>query len=221
MVNYGMVIDLNRCVRCRTCYVACKREQNIFAHPRDSEHPYEYYPLRYVEWEYGKYPHVKRAFIPMHCMHCEDPICMRFCPVDAITQRSDGMLHIDKNRCNGCGVCAAICPYGALYIDSDGKAGGCDFCIERLEKGSMPKCVETCPAEARIFGDLNNPESEVSKLVGSGKANPLLIKGVKKTRVYYIPSKSEPRWDKLAVNEDFFRALGERKKDLPPIKGVL
>lgn len=221
MAKYGMVIDLNRCVRCRTCYVACKREHNVLAHPRDSEHPYEYYPLRYVEWEYGKYPDVERAFIPIHCMHCEDPICMRFCPVDAITQRNDGILQIDKDRCNGCGVCAAVCPYGAIYMGPDGKAGTCDFCIERLEKGLMPKCVETCPAEARIFGDLNDPESTISRLVTSGKAKPLLLKGAKKTRVYYIPSKHEPDWNALAVNENFLQALSERKKDLPPIKGML
>jgi len=221
MVKYGMVIDLNKCVRCRTCYVACKREHNIFAHPRDSEHPHEYYPLRYVEWEYGKYPDVKRAFIPIHCMQCEDPICMRFCSIDAITQRSDGILQIDKNRCNGCGVCAAVCPYGAIYIGPDGKAGGCDFCIERLEKGLLPKCVETCPGRARIFGDLNNPESTVFKLVSSGKAKPLLLKGTKKIRVYYIPSKNEPDWERLAFDKGFLRALEKRKKDLPPIKGVL
>ncbi|MHA1410679.1 MAG: 4Fe-4S dicluster domain-containing protein [Candidatus Odinarchaeia archaeon] len=221
MSNYIMIIDLNRCVRCRTCYVACKREHNILAHPRDNEHPYEYYSLRYVEWEHGEYPNVKRTFIPIHCMHCEDPICIKFCPVDAITQNNSGILQIDKNRCNGCGVCAAVCPYGALYIGPDGKAGGCDFCIERLKKKEIPKCVEICPGGARFFGDLNDSESKVFKLLESGIAKPLLLKGIKKTRVYYIPSTKEPNWNTLPFNENFLKSLSERKIDLPPIKGVL
>lgn len=221
MARYGMLIGLNRCVRCRTCYVACKREHNILAHPRDEDHPYEYYRLRYVEWERGKYPEVKRAFIPVHCMHCEDPICIKFCPVDAITQRSDGIIVIDEERCNGCGVCAAVCPYGALYISPDEKADGCDFCADRLDAGLAPACVEMCPAGARIFGDLDDPESEVSKLIASGKAKPLLFAGVKNTRVYYIPSTQEPDWDKLAIDGDFLTALDKRRRDLPPVKGIL
>lgn len=223
MARYGMVIDLNKCMRSRTCYVACKREHNILAHPRDEEHPYEYYRLRYVEWEWGKYPTVRRAFIPVICMHCENPICVRFCPVDAIRQRSDGIIVIDKERCNGCGICAAICPYGALYIGPDGKADGCDFCANRLDAGLQPRCAEECPSGggAILFGDLDDPESEVSKFVKSGEAKPLLLGGIKHTRVYYIASKNEPDWDKLPINESFLQALDKRKGDLPPVRGVL
>jgi len=116
MATYAMVINLNACTRCRTGYIACKKEHKILAHPKDNEHPYEFYRLRYVEWEWGSYPAARRAFIPIACMQCEDPICTKFCAVHAITRRSDGVLVIDKNICNGCGVCAAVCPYGALYI---------------------------------------------------------------------------------------------------------
>ncbi|MFC1904189.1 4Fe-4S dicluster domain-containing protein [Chloroflexota bacterium] len=221
MAKYGMVVDLNRCVRCRTCYVVCKKELNVLAHPRDDEHPYEYYPLRYIEWEWGEYPTVRRGFIPTHCMHCEDPICMAFCPVDAITQRSDGIVIIDKERCNECGVCAAICPYGAIYIDWQGRAGGCDFCAARLDAGGVTKCVEECPAGARVVGDLDDPKSKITKLVASGVAKPLLLKGVKNTRVYYIPSHNEADWDKLESNEEFQKSLAKRERDLPPVKGVL
>jgi Fe-S-cluster-containing dehydrogenase component len=216
-----MVVNLNKCVRSRTCYVACKQEHNILAHPRDSDHPYEYYRLRYVELEQGKYPEVTRTFIPVHCMHCEDPICVKFCPVEAIIQRSDGIIVVNKKLCNGCGVCAAVCPYGALYIDPDGKADGCDFCADRLAAGLVPKCVETCPSGARTFGDLDDPQSEVSKLVGSGKAKPLLVAGIKSTRVYYIPAVNELDWRKLAIDSEFLAALDRRRTDLPPIKGIL
>ena len=221
MAKYGMVIDLNKCTRSRTCYVACKREHNILAHPRDEEHPYEYYRLRYVEWEWGKYPTVRRAFIPVLCVHCEDPICMRFCPVDAISRRDDGITVIDKVRCNGCGICAAVCPYGALYIGPDGKADGCDFCASRLDAGLQPRCVEECPSGGILFGDLDDPESEVPKLVESGKAKPLRLENTKTTKVYYIPSKNEPDWDKLPTDEGFMQALDKRKRDLPPVRGVL
>jgi len=221
MAKYVMVIDLNKCVRSRTCYVACKREHNILAHPRDEEHPYEYYRLRYVEWEWGRYPTVRRGFIPVHCMHCEDPICMRFCQLDAISKRSDGITVINKDRCNGCGVCVAVCPYGALFIGPDGKADGCDFCAERIDSGLQPRCAEECPSGSVLFGDMDNPNSEVSKLIASGKAKPLLLGGVKSVSVYYVPSPNEGDWERLPSNEDFLKALAKRKRDLPPVKGIL
>ena len=222
MANYGMVIDLNRCMRSRTCYVACKREHGILAHPRDEKHPYEYYRLRYVEWEWGQYPQVKRAFIPLLCMHCEDPICMRFCPVDAISKTSDGITVIDKEQCNGCGVCAHVCPYGALYMTPEGKADGCDFCAQRMESGLPPRCVEECPCgiSTMLLGDMDDPESEVSKLIASGRAKPLLLKGVESTRVYYVPSPNEGDWEKLPANTDFLEALSRRQRDLPPVRGI-
>lgn len=221
MVKYGIVIDLNKCVRCRTCYVVCKKEHKILAHPRDNEHPYEYYRLRYIEWEWGKYPRVRRAFIPVHCMQCDDALCIEFCRTEAITRRNDGIIAVVKDRCIGCGVCAAVCPYGAFYIKWNDKADACDFCADRLDAGLPPECVEECPAEARIFGDLDDPESKVSKLVASGEAKPILLGNVTNTKVYYIPSKNEPNWDELPANQDFLEALGKRKRDLPPIKGII
>lgn len=221
MAQYAMVIDLNRCVRCRTGYVVCKKEHNILAHPRDGTHPYEYYRLRYVEWEWGKYPEVRRAFIPIHCIQCDNPICERFCPLDAIIKRGDGIIMIDTDRCNGCGVCVHVCPYGALYITDAGKADGCDFCAEKVDMGLAPKCVEMCPAGARVFGDLDNHESEVAKLVKSGRAKPILLGDTKNARVYYVPSENTPHWDELGMDIDFQTALDERKRDLPPVKGVL
>jgi len=224
MASYAMVIDLNRCVRSRTCYVACKKEHRIPAHPRDKNHPYEYYRLRYAEWEWGEYPMVKRAFIPLICMHCEDPICLKFCPLDAISKRNDGIIVIAKERCNGCGICAHVCPYGALYINPESKADGCDFCADRLDTGLPPKCVEECPSDKRgaiIFGDLDDPESQITKLINSGEARPLLLAGVQSVRVYYVPSPNEGDWDKLATDESFLSALAKRKVDLPDITGVL
>ena len=221
MSKHAMVIDLNRCVRCRTCYVVCKRQRNLFAHPRDENHPYEYYALRFVEWEWGRYPAVRRAFVPVQCMCCDEPLCLRFCPADAIGRASQGEILVNRERCNGCGICAKVCPFGALYIGPDGKADACDLCLDRLEAGLAPKCVEECPAGARFFGDLDNPEGKVAKAVASCEAKPLLVGGVKNTRVYYIPSQNELNWNKLGVNHDFLKAMDIRKRDLPPIKGIV
>ncbi|MBW2609635.1 MAG: 4Fe-4S binding protein [Deltaproteobacteria bacterium] len=217
MSRYGIVTDLNRCVRCRTCYVECKRSHDILAHPRDDHHPYEYYRLRYVEWERGRYPTVKRSFIPLHCVQCDEPICIRFCPIDAISKRKDGIIHIDRGECNGCGVCAMICPYGALYIDHENKADACDLCVDR----SIPACVEMCPAGAKLFGDLDDPDDKISKVVKAEIAKPLIIKSAENRRVFYIPSPNEKGWESLEADDAFKQALEKRKKDLPPVKGIL
>jgi len=218
MAEYGMIVDLNKCIRCRTCYVARKIEHNIPAHPRDNEHPYEYYRLRYVEWEWGKYPNTRRAFIPISCMQCGNPPYIKSCPIGAIIKRNDGIIAIKKGVCTGCGVCTTACPYGALYITSDGKADVCDFYTERLSAGLPPKCVEVCNAGARIFGNLDDSKSEIAILTESGKAKPLLLKEVTRTRVFYVPSPNEPDWSKLRSDESFMQTLDKRNRDLPPIQ---
>jgi tetrathionate reductase subunit B len=221
MARYGMVTDLRRCVRCRTCYVACKRESKIIAQPKDCNHRFEYYRLRYVEWERGKYPRVERAFIPLNCVQCSDPLCVKFCPLGAIEKRTDGIIHIEKERCNGCGVCTAICPYGAVYINVDGKADGCDLCAYRLGLHLMPVCVDMCPTGARVFGDLDDTKSRIAEVIASGEAKPLLTANVDDVNIYYIPSVHEHDWEKLATDQDFLVCLAKRRIDLPPIKGVL
>lgn len=220
MAKYAMVIDLNKCVRCRTCYVSCKKEHGILAHPKDNIHKQEYSRLIYAEWEYGKFPTVERAFISLHCMHCENPVCLTFCHAGAITQGSDGIIRIDKESCNGCGLCAGVCPYGVIYIGPDGKADVCDFCADRLEKGLLPKCVETCPAQAILFGLQDDKESSVYSLINSGKARPLLCGSIKSTGVYYIPSAHEPEWEKMELSNAFLSIIEKRKDSMPPIQGT-
>ena len=124
------------------------------------------------------------------------------CPVDAISQRNDGITVIDKGRCNGCGICVAVCPCGVEYIGPDGKADACDFCTDRLDAGLQPRCVEECPSGggAITFGDLDDPRSQIPKAISSAKAKPLLLAGVKSVRVYYVPSPNEGDWDRLATN---------------------
>ena len=212
MTQYGIVIDLTKCIRCRTCMVACKVQNRI---PPLEQGRVEHYRLRPVEWEEGDYPNLKRIFIPVPCMNCDKPACLEACPVDAISKRPDGIVVIDKSKCIACGSCTEACPYGVPYLqDTSDK---CDFCaVTGLDKGmDVPYCVSSCPGEAMAFGDLHNPTSQVSKLIASGKAKPLCPEWGTKPNVYYIPPKwYEAGWPKLVENDLFLATLAQREKDL-------
>jgi Fe-S-cluster-containing dehydrogenase component/coenzyme F420-reducing hydrogenase gamma subunit len=160
--------------------------------------------------EDGKYPNVKRLFLPLPCMHCESPSCVAVCPTGASYKRADGIVAIDYDKCIGCMYCVGACPYGVrTYIDEvkryfasaglsqieqyrngehqTGVVEKCDFCIQRVESGLEPACVQTCPPRARYFGDLDDPQSEVSRIVKTGNAVQLLPESNTNSSVYYIP----------------------------------
>ncbi len=178
-MRYGMVIDLKRCVGCNACTLACKAEKGT---------PPGIRYQRVDKYEIGKYPTARLAFRPIPCMHCAQPACLDVCPTGATYKRDDGIVLIDHDKCMGCRYCVLACPYEARQSlrrvdryygqggltpyevmkqeDLDrGTAVKCDFCVTRLEKGRMPACVDTCPAQARYFGDLDDPESMPSKLI--------------------------------------------------------
>ena len=148
MAKHGIVIDLNKCIRCRTCMVACKIQNNIPPKARDRG---EHYRMRPVEWEEGIYPQVRRIFIPVLCMHCDKPACMESCPAEAISKRPDGLVVINKEKCVACGTCNEACPYGVPFLME--KADKCDFCAAaRLDRGEKePYCARSCVGEAMIF----------------------------------------------------------------------
>jgi len=187
--RWGMTIDVNRCVGCQTCTVACKHENDT---------------VPGVQWrkvldvEVGKYPDVERLFLVTGCQHCAEPSCVPVCPTGATKQREDGLVTMDYDLCIGCGSCAVACPYQARTIVHDkptyfgtatpqetlvahdervGVAQKCTFCIDRVDDGlaqgkrpgidhlATPACASSCITQAIKFGDFNDPESEVSKLV--------------------------------------------------------
>ncbi len=188
-MRYGMVIDLEKCSGCMACDVACKRENFT---------PPGVHWSRVHIYETGKYPQTKLRSLPLLCMQCEDPACLKACPTGATIKRPDGVVTIDNERCVGCGYCALACPYGARVLNradprpyheahgftpfeeigyfqklgtvehGKGVIEKCTFCLHRLEQGGQPACVEACPASARVFGDLDDPESEVARLVAQG-----------------------------------------------------
>lgn len=167
MTRWAMVVDLRRCVGCQTCTAACK---NANATPPGVQW------RRVLDVETGRYPDVQRAFVPVGCMHCEEPPCISVCPSTATRRRADGIVTIDPETCIGCGYCIVACPYGARF-KVDGIATKCTFCVERIDAGmaqglvpgtdpaATPVCVNDCIAGAMHFGDLENPDSNVSRLL--------------------------------------------------------
>lgn len=183
--RYGMLIDLRRCIGCHACYVACQAENEVPSGVFRSH-------VRY--YERGKYPEVRRYFLPVLCNHCENPACVKVCPTMASYKREDGIVLVDYDKCIGCGYCLIACPYGIRYFNPEktnavpykGVADKCTFCAHRVDAGIVPACVNTCLGRARIFGDLNDPESEIAQLVATQPVTVLKPEDGTKPRVYYI-----------------------------------
>lgn len=185
--RYGMLIDLRRCIGCHACSVACKSEFDV---PLGSTRSW----VEYVEK--GTYPNVRRSFLPRLCNHCTHPPCVDVCPVGATWKREeDGIVVVDPEICIGCGYCVLACPYDARFMNPVTKsADKCDFCLHRVSRGLVPSCVNTCMAEARIFGDLNDPESEISKKVATNPVTVLRQEMGTEPNVYYIEADhADPR----------------------------
>lgn len=193
MSRYGMVIDMTRCSGCQTCVITCQMNNN--------QRPG-------VAWskvdtiETGTWPEGDRFALPHACMHCENAPCVHVCPTGASVQREDGIVTVDYDTCLACGACLMVCPYDARTISfSDGwhfgtedpapyesygtphadTAEKCIFCAGRVDEGLTPHCVGACPNAARIFGDLDDPNSEINAYIADNGAEAL-----RGTSVYYV-----------------------------------
>ena len=177
MVQYAFHLNGGICTGCKTCQVACKETYKL---PVNNLYRkvYNYQGGSWKPTEAGHYvpEGVFGYFVSMACNHCVDPACVANCPTGAMHKREeDGIVESDHSVCIGCGTCAQSCPYGAPVVADDlGYAMKCDFCRPRVERGEEPLCVCSCPAEARVFGEISDPNSEISKLIAELFAEPLL-----------------------------------------------
>jgi len=207
MTQYGMVIDVKRCVACSTCVTGCKVENNL---------PQNMWWNRVVN-EGGENPDspsgtyekrdLKMSSYTLACQHCSNPACVAVCPAGATWKDEEtGIVLSDTEKCIGCGMCLEACPYDvrtlqdgepAFYADFGfgaaaapkhvaGTVEKCTLCHHRVTEGDMPFCVEVCPGRARVFGDLDDPESEVAKLVASGKTEALMAEAGTEPNVYLM-----------------------------------
>lgn len=177
-MQYGFIIDNRKCIGCHACTTACKSEHEV---------PVGVFRTWVKQVEKGKYPNTRRLFSVMRCNHCSDAPCVEICPVQALYIRPDGIVDFDKNRCIGCKSCMQACPYDALYIDPDTHtAAKCNYCAQRVDIGLEPACVNVCPEEAIVSGDLHNPNSKISKLLS--RETVTVRKAAKGTQpnLYYI-----------------------------------
>jgi len=156
-MNYGFVIDNRKCIGCHACSTACKSENEV---------PLGVNRTWVKTVEHGRYPDVTRSFQVTRCNHCDNPPCARICPVTAMYQRDDGIVEFDPAICIGCKACMQACPYDAIYIDPETEtAAKCHMCSHRVDIGIEPACVVVCPEHAIVFGDMEDPGSEISQVL--------------------------------------------------------
>ena len=182
----AIVTDLNRCVGCLSCSVACKAANSVpvgnFWNKvlRIGPNP---------KAEGGQCPDVEMYFLPMGCQHCENPECVAVCPTEASHVLEDGTVQIDKSKCIGCQFCAMACPYGVRAYDTSKDKGvieKCTMCAHLIDKGEKPACVKHCPGQARKFGDLDDPDSDVSVALREKEGFTLLEEKGTRPKVRYL-----------------------------------
>ena len=156
-MRYGFAIDHRTCIGCHACTVACKTEHQI---PVGQFRTW----VKYVDS--GIFPESTRDFGVMRCNHCTDAPCIQICPTNALFKRDDGIVDFDSDACIGCKACMQACPYDAIYIDkADNTAAKCNFCAHRIDNALEPACVTVCPTHSIWVGDLDDPESGISRLI--------------------------------------------------------
>ena len=201
-MRYGMLIDIERCVGCAGCVMACKRHNGT---------------ARGVYWcdviikEEGSYPNVRKRMLPIGCQHCNNAPCVRACPTGASHYDNVGNVQVDFKKCIGCRMCMGACPYGARSLNWSkpednpyfagqdltpfeqahagehpvGVVEKCILCKDRVKEGLEPSCVQTCITKCRTFGDLDDPNSRLSTEIRKLNARPLLEEYGTRPSIYY------------------------------------
>ena len=164
MKKITFVIDLDRCIGCHGCEIACKNENNIALG--------EYWNKVVERGPFGEYPDLEMYFLPTMCQQCQDAPCVNVCPTGASYRDADGMVLVDKEKCIGCKYCMMACPYGVRsWSPSEHVVEKCTLCGQLTSVGEEPKCVAACCASARFYGDLDDPNSDASKALAAAGAD--------------------------------------------------
>lgn len=209
MTQYGMVIDLNRCFGCQTCAAACKVANNL---PKELA----YNVVHTVGGEStdnagGAFPNCELSYLPMQCQHCSNPACTDVCPTGATEKDEEtGIVTVDNELCIGCESCIKACPYSEpqhvrtllseepqYYIDvvvgeadapthKFGTVEKCTFCKNLIDRGEVPACMDLCPGRARYWGDIDDPDSDVSKALEGREYSVLQENEGTNPSVFYI-----------------------------------
>jgi Fe-S-cluster-containing dehydrogenase component len=173
VAKWGLVIDISKCNACYCCFIACKDEywENDYPPYTAAQPRHGQLWISLPKSERGKHPYIKVAYMPLLCMHCQDAPCIKAAKSEAIYKRPDGVVVIDPQKAVGQSQLVKSCPYGVIYWNEEKKLPQkCTFCVHRLEEGQIPRCVQACPTGCMIFGDTDDPKSEVSKLLKKAKA---------------------------------------------------
>ena len=181
MTRYGMSIDLDRCIGCEACMVACKTENEV---------PEGNFRLRIREVVVGSFPDLQGEFRMEQCFHCDNAPCVSVCPTGATYKTPDGIVLVDASKCTGCKACVTACPYGMRYVHPNGYVDKCTFCEHRVAEGRVPACVETCPTGARAFGNLDDAKSPVRKAINRARRVDVLKPQTgARPKLYYLNSR--------------------------------
>lgn len=205
MTRYGMAIDTKRCFGCETCVMACKVANNL---PKDVL----YNRIHAIGGDHldmaaGEWPNLTLSYHPTACQHCDNPSCMHVCPTGATQKRDDGIVWIDPDLCIGCRSCIMACPYEGVrtMIEDDpeyylevvvgeadapqhqrGVVEKCTFCANLIDRGEVPACMQLCPGRARYWGDLDDPNSDISKAIEGREYEKLREDLGTKPNTYYL-----------------------------------
>ncbi len=165
MARYGMALDYKNCINCKACETACKEENGVLL---GADKHRIWVGVAEIKGEYPLLDIASSAFYPSQCQHCDDAPCQDVCPTNATYYGKDGQVMVDPDKCILCSYCMNACPYDARYVDDRTMTvDKCTFCTDtRLARGeTTTACQNTCPTKVRIFGDLNDPNSEISQVL--------------------------------------------------------
>jgi Fe-S-cluster-containing dehydrogenase component len=172
-----MAIDTKKCVGCSDCVVACQTENNV---------PVGYCRDWISETVEGTYPDLAIEIRSERCNHCENAPCVRCCPTGASQIVEGGIVITVADDCIGCGACIESCPYDARYTHPDGYVDKCTFCLHRVKEGQSPACVAVCPTKCMYFGDIDDPNSEISRLIRTRKLKTLAPEAGTDPHIFYL-----------------------------------